>query len=76
MLIEKKFRGFTLYEIMILTTIMGIITGLHCIYLFPLLDRAEFVNTADLFKNTLRQAQWLALTQHRSHRLKSESGNL
>ncbi|MDE0793339.1 MAG: type II secretion system protein [SAR324 cluster bacterium] len=76
MLIEKKSRGFTLYEIMISITIMGILTGLLSVSLFPLLDRAEFVNTADLFKNTHRQAQWLALTQHRSHRLKSESGTL
>jgi type II secretory pathway pseudopilin PulG len=76
MLTEKKSRRFTLYEIMISITIMGILTGLLSVSLFPLLDRAEFVNTADLFKNTLRRAQWLALTQHRSHRLKSESGIL
>ena len=76
MLIEKKFRGFTLYEIMISITIMGILTGLLSVSLFPLLDSAEFVNTEDLFKNKLRQSQWLALNQHRSHRLKSESGNL
>jgi prepilin-type N-terminal cleavage/methylation domain-containing protein len=76
MLIEKKSRGFTLYEIMISITIMGILTGLLSVSLFPLLDRTESVNTADLFKNTLRQTQWLAQTQHRSHRLKSESGNL
>ena len=61
---------------MISITIMGILTGLLSVSLFPLLDRAEFVNTADLFKNTLRQAQWIVLTQHRSHRLKSESGIL
>ncbi|MBL4824483.1 MAG: type II secretion system GspH family protein [SAR324 cluster bacterium] len=73
---DKKSGGFTLYEILISITIMGILTGLLSVSLFPLLDRAEFVNTVDLFKNTLRQAQWLALTQHRSHRLKSESGNL
>ena len=55
---------------------MGILTGLLSVSLFPLLVSAEFVNTADLFKNKLRQAHWLALTQHRSHRLKSRSGNL
>jgi type II secretory pathway pseudopilin PulG len=76
MLTEKKFRGFTLYEIMISVTMMVILTGLLSVSLFLLLDRAEFVNTADLFKNTHRQAQWLELTQHRSHRLKSESGTL
>ena len=76
MLIEKKSRGFTLYEIMISIKIMRILSGLLSVSLFQLLNRAEFINTADLFKNTLHQAQWLALTQHRSHRLKSESVNL
>jgi len=38
---------FTLYEIMISITIVGIITGLLSVSLFPLLDRSEFVNTAD-----------------------------
>jgi len=71
MLIEKKSRGFILYEIMISITIMGILTGLLNIYLFQLLVRAGFVNTADLFKNTLRQEHWLVLTQYRSHRSKS-----
>ena len=61
---------------MISITIMEILTGLLSVSLFPMLDRAEFVNTADLFKNTLRQAQWLGLTQHRSQRLSSEFGNL
>ena len=56
---------------MISITIMGILTGLLNIYLFQLLVRAGFVNTADLFKNTLRQEHWLVLTQYRSHRLKS-----
>ena len=73
---EKKSGGFTLYENMISITILGILSGLLSVSLLPLLDRAEFVNTADLFKNTLRQAQWLALSQHRSHRIKSESRNL
>jgi len=35
--------GFTLYEIMISITIVGIITGLLSVSLFPLLDRSEFV---------------------------------
>ena len=38
-------REFTLYEIMISITIVGIITGLLSVSLFPLLDRSEFVNT-------------------------------
>ena len=73
---ESKSGGFTLYEILISITIMGILTGLLSVTLFPLLNRSEFVNTVDQFKDTLRQAQWLALTQRRSHRLKNESGNL
>ena len=71
MLTEKKSRRFILYEIMISITIMGILTGLLSVSLFPLLDRAEFVNTADLFKNSLRQSHWIAMTQNRSHRLKN-----
>ena len=68
--------GFTLYEIMISITIVGIITGLLSVSLFPLLDRSEFVNTADQIKDSLRQAQWLALNRRVSHRLKSEFGKL
>ena len=58
--------GFTLYEIMISITIVGIITGLLSVSLFPLLDRSEFVNTADQIKDSLRQAQWLALNRRES----------
>ena len=39
--------GFTLYEIMISISIVGIITGLFSVSLFPLLDRSEFVDTED-----------------------------
>ena len=49
--------GFTLYEIMISITIVGIITGLLSVSLFPLLDSSEFVNTADQIKDSLRQTQ-------------------
>jgi len=35
-----------------------------------------FVNTADQIKDSLRQAQWLALNRRESHRLKSEFGKL
>ena len=73
---ENKSGGFTLYEMMISITIVGILSGLLSVSLFPLLVSAKFVNTADLFKNKLRLAQWLVLTQHRFHRLKSETGNL
>ena len=68
--------GFTLYEIMISITIVGIITGLISVSLFSLLDRSEFVNTADEIKDSLRQAQWLALSRRESHRLKGEFGKL
>ena len=61
---------------MISITIIGILSGLLSVSLFTQLDKLEFVNTADFFKNTLLQVQWLAVTQKRTHRLKSESGNL
>ena len=66
---------FTLYEIIISITIVGI-TSLLSVSLFPLLERSEFVNTADQIKDSLRQVQWLALNRRESHRLKSEFGKL
>ena len=45
---------FTLYEILISIKIVEIITDLLSVFLFPLLDRYELVNTADQFKDTLR----------------------
>ena len=68
--------GFTLYEVMISITAVGIISGLITVSLLPLLDRSGFVNTADQFKDALRQATWLALTKLKSHRIKSDSGFL
>ena len=68
--------GFTLYEIMISITKVGFITALLSVSLFPLLKRVEFVNTADQIKDSLRQAQWLALSRRESHRLKGEFGKL
>ena len=70
MLIKKKTRGFTLYEIMISIMIMRILTGLFSVSLFPFFIRTEFL------KNILQQAHLLSLTQHRSHLVKSEFGNL
>ena len=61
---------------MIPITIVGIIIGLLSVSLFPQLDRSEFVNTADQIKDSLRQAQWLALNRRESHRLKGEFGKL
>ena len=49
--------GFTLYEIMISISIVGIITGLLSVSLFHLLDRSEFVNIANQVKDSLYQAQ-------------------
>ena len=76
MRISNYSGGFTLYEVMISITAVGIISGLLSVSLLPLLDRSEFINTTDQFKDTLRQAKWLALTKRKSHRIKSDSGFL
>ena len=76
MRISSHCGSFTLYEVMISITSLGIISGLITASLLPLLDRSEFVNTADQFKDTLRQAKWLALTKHKSHRINSDLGIL
>ena len=49
MRISSYCGGFTLYEVMISITSMGILSGLFTVSLLPLLDRSEFVNTADQF---------------------------
>ena len=61
---------------MISITAVGIISGLISVSQLPLLDRSEFINTTDQFKDTLRQAKWLALTKRKSHRINSDSGFL
>ena len=76
MRISSYCGGFTLYEVMISITAVGIILGLITVSLLPLIDRSEFINTADQFKDTLRQAKWLALTKRKSHRINSNSGFL
>ena len=76
MRISSYCGGFTLYEVMISITAVGIISGLLSVSLLTLLDRSEFINTADQFKDTLRQTKWLALTKRKSHRIKSDSGFL
>ena len=68
--------GLTLYEVMIRISAVGIISGLITVSMLPLIDRSKFVNTADQFKDTLRQAKWLALTKHKSHRINSDLGIL
>ena len=68
--------GFTLYEGLISITALGIKSGLITVSLLPLVDRLEFVNTADQFKDTLRQEKWLALTKWKSYRINSDSGFL
>ena len=59
---------------MISIAIVRIITGLLSVSLFPLLDRYEFVNSADHLKYSLWQAQWLTLNRLESDRLKGELG--
>jgi len=76
MRISNYSGGFTLYEVMISITAVGIISGLLSVSLLPLLDRSEFFNTADQFKDTLRQTKWLPLTKRKFHRIKSDSGFL
>ena len=76
MRISNYSGGFTLYEVMISITAVGIISCLLSVSLLPLLDRSEFINTADQFKDTFHQAKWLALTKSKSHRIKSDSGFL
>ena len=73
MRISSHCGGFTLYEVMTRNTSVGIITGLITVSLLPLIDRSEFVNTSDQFKDTLRQVKWLALTKRKSNRINSDS---
>ena len=67
---------FTLYEVMISITSLGIISGLITVSLLPLLDRSEFVNTADQLKDNLLEVKLLALTKRKSHRFNSDTGFL
>ena len=76
MRISSYCDGFTLYEVLISINAVGIISDLITVSLLPLLDRSEFVKTADQFKNTLRLAKWLALTKRKSHRINSDPGFL
>ena len=76
MRISSYCGGFTLYEVMISITSLGIISGLITASLLPLLDQSKFVKTVDQFKNTLRLAKWLALTKRKSHRINSDPGFL
>ena len=72
MRISSYCGGFTLYEVMISITDVRIISSLIKVSLLPLLDRSEFVNTTDQFKDTLRQSKLLVLTKHKSYRIKSD----
>ena len=76
MRISSYCGGFTLYEVMISITSVGIISGLITVSLIPLLGRSEFVNTSDQYKDTLRQVRWLAFTKRKSHQINSDSGFL
>ena len=72
MRISSYCGDFNLNEVMISINAVGIISDLITVSLLPLLDRSEFVNTADQFKDTLRQTKWLALTKRKSHQIKSD----
>ena len=76
MRISSYCGGFKLYEVMISITTVGIISDLITVSLLPLLDRSEFVKTADQFKDTLRQVKWKAHAKRKSHRINSDSGFL
>ena len=76
MRISIYFGGFTLYEVMISITAERIILGFITVSMLILLDQSEFVNNANQFKDTLRQAKWLALTKGKSHQINSDSGFL
>ena len=76
MRISSYCGGFNMYEVLISINAVGIISDLITVSLLPLLDRSEFVKTADQFKNTLRLAKWLALTKRKSHRINSDPGFL
>ncbi len=69
MRISSYCGSFTLFEVMIGITAVGIIESLITVSLLPMLDRSKFVNTADQFKDTLRQAKWLALIKCKSTEL-------
>ena len=76
MRISSYCSGFTLYEVLISINAVEIISGLISVSLLPLLDRSEFVNTADQFKDTLQQEKWMAHTKRKSRRINSDSGFL
>ena len=76
MRISSYCGGFTLYEVMISITAVGIISGLITVSLLPLLDRSKFNNTADQLKDNLLEVKLLALTKRKSHRINSDSGFL
>ena len=76
MRISSYYSDFTLYEIMISITAVWIKSDLITVSLLQLLDRSEFVNTANQFKDTLQQAKWLALMKRKSHQINSDSGFL
>ena len=76
MLISSYYSGFTLYEVMISITAVGIISCLITVSRLPLLDRSEFNNTADQLKDNLLEVKLLALTKRKSHRINSDTGFL
>ena len=63
-------RGFTLMEVMLSVTLIGIIAMLAFPDFIPFLERQRFVNTAFEVWGMLEEAQWLAMTQAASHRVR------
>jgi len=64
--------AFILYEVMIRITVVRILSGLITMSPLQLLDRLEYVNTVDQFKDTPRKGNWLEFAKRNSHRINSE----
>jgi len=64
--------GFTLYEILISNTIVGIKTGLLSASMSSLPDRFVCLNTAVQFKDILRLAHLLAINRWKFQLMTSE----
>ena len=76
MRISSYCGGYTLYEVMISINAVVILSRIIAVPLLSLLDRSEFVNTANQFIHTLRQAKRLERTKCKSQQINSDSGFL
>ena len=57
-------------EVLLSVTLIGIIAMLAFPYFIPFLEQQRSVNTASEVQGMLEEAQWLAMTQHASHRVR------